>query len=250
MAGARSADRRRRAASHGCARRGAAHRHAGPPLVDHDGRGLVIPHVALFPHDRRRGLVIDVTACLLATDDDILAGTGASYAHRGAAAAVNRHARATRALTHRRAARALRLGPGRRRAAGDILFRGVAALPLAGTALLVHTGAALLRRAGARPRLRAGILRLRASWRPPVAGSAATGAATASTAAAPNIIASIRIFFSWGASPQDNPAVDVGFPRVAKIIDERMFILWASDALRPVDRQDARFDRGLVFRFT
>src|SRR5262249_60866976 len=114
--------------------------------------GLVIPHVALLPHDRRRGLVIDVTACLLATDDDILAGTGVSYADRGAAAAVNRHARATRALTHRRAARALRLGPRRRPAPGRLLFRGVAALPLASTALLVHTGAALFPRPGAGPR--------------------------------------------------------------------------------------------------
>src|SRR5262249_17871335 len=67
-----------------------------------------------------------------------------------------------------------------------------------------------------------------ASWRRPVAGSAATGAATARTAAAPNITASIRILLLLRrVSPQDNPAVDVGFPRAAKIMDEPMFIFGA-----------------------
>src|SRR5262249_20515038 len=67
-----------------------------------------------------------------------------------------------------------------------------------------------------------------ASWRRPVAGSAATGAATARAAAAPNITARSRILLLLRrVSPQDNPAVDVGFPRAAKIMDEPMFIFGA-----------------------
>src|SRR5262245_21598184 len=42
-----------------------------------------------------------------------------------------------------------------------------------------------------------------ASWTRPAAGSAETGPATATAAAAPKMTASIRIFFSWrGSSPQ------------------------------------------------
>lgn len=91
-----------------------------------------------------------------------------AHADCGAAAAVNRHARATRALTHTRTAGALRLDR-RRRAAGHILFRSGAALALPAAALLAHAGATLLAagttllsRAGAGTRLHAGILRLRA----------------------------------------------------------------------------------------
>src|SRR5262249_29709635 len=120
-AGARSPDRRRRAAC----------RHAGAALVDdHRPRGwLVIDRAALLlSDDGRRGLTVNVTA----------------HADCGAAAAVNRHARATRALTHTRTAGALRLAPRRRRAAGHILFRSGAALALPAAALLAHAGATLL----------------------------------------------------------------------------------------------------------
>src|SRR5438445_4685863 len=58
-----------------------------------------------------------------------------------------------------------------------------------------------------------------ASWRGPVAGSAATGAATARTAAAPEHHCEYSHFFLLRrASPQDNPAAEVQFPRAAKII--------------------------------
>jgi hypothetical protein len=65
-----------------------------------------------------------------------------------------------------------------------------------------------------------------ASWTRPAAGSAETGPATATAAAAPKMTANIRIFFSPGGVPprKDNPAADIRFPRPAKILDERMFI--------------------------
>src|SRR5262245_31059876 len=87
-----------------------------------------------------------------------------------------------------------------------------------------------------------------ASWRRPVAGSAATGAATARTAAAPSITASIRILLLLRrVSPQDNPAVDVGFPRAAKIMDEPMFIFGARfRALRRMNHQFAQRPPALV----
>src|SRR5215813_792620 len=48
-----------------------------------------------------------------------------------------------------------------------------------------------------------------------------------------------HFFLLRRASPQDNLAADVGFPRAAKIMDERMFILWArgrAAASRPSSR--------------
>src|SRR5262249_14971849 len=48
-----------------------------------------------------------------------------------------------------------------------------------------------------------------------------------------------HFFLLRRASPQDNPAADVGFPRAAKIMDERKFILWArgrAAASRPSSR--------------
>src|SRR5262249_7433912 len=116
-------------------------------------------HVTLLLDGRRRGLAINVTARLLAVDDDIVAG-GMAHANRGAAAAANGHARAG-ALMHRRAAGPLRLVY-RGAATGRLSGRGGAALALARAALLLaRAGSAPLPRAGARPRLHAGIRRLR-----------------------------------------------------------------------------------------
>src|ERR671925_29826 len=64
-----------------------------------------------------------------------------------------------------------------------------------------------------------------ASFMPPIAGSAATGAATAKAAAAPKTTASIRIFILLRrASPGDNPLAKLRLRRPQKILDERMFI--------------------------
>ena len=64
-------------------------------LLPHDRRRGLVKNETLLPHDRRRGLLIDVTARLLAADDDIVAGAGVSHADRGAAATLNRYARAS-----------------------------------------------------------------------------------------------------------------------------------------------------------
>src|SRR5215831_11648461 len=62
-------------------------------------------------------------------------------------------------------------------------------------------------------------------WLPEAAGSAETGPATATAAAAPKMTASIRIFFSWrDSSPQRQSGRGRSVSAAGKILDERMFI--------------------------
>src|SRR5262249_22620622 len=128
-------------------------------------------------------------------DDDGVVARGGAHADRCMAAAVDRHAIAAGTRANRRAAAALRLAAHHGPAAVRLACRRAAALRIASRcrAAVAVAGTALLARAHAGPHCASCAC---ASWTRPAAGSAETGAATAMTAAAPRIIASVRIFFS------------------------------------------------------
>src|SRR4051812_46618928 len=144
--------------SRGPAARGGARGHAGlnrnsrPPLLDHDrARRLAVVDVALLLSDHgRRGLAVDIAACLLSLDYDRVVGPGAMYPHGCVAPAANRKAPALRALANRRAACAAGFAAKRTLAAPRLARHRPAAFRAARSSALTITRAASLTCARAR----------------------------------------------------------------------------------------------------